>query len=64
MKFKLTKKQNVVLDGVKYKAVAHTSTGHACRQCALDQEVDACVLTPCQAHHRADGREVIFIRKA
>lgn len=61
MDIKVTKKQNVKVDGVKYKAVL----GDSCIGCAFDRgpHFEVCGPAPCQARSRDDGREVIFVKK-
>lgn len=61
MDIKVTKKQNVKVDGVKYKAVL----GGTCTGCAFDDTAphEACGRAPCHASSRDDGREVIFVKK-
>lgn len=61
MKVKITKKENVKVDGVKYLAVpAHPS----CLGCAFEfaPNMSVCRHTPCVPEARADGRNVIFIQ--
>lgn len=61
MEIRITKKQNVVVDGVKYKA--KNSYG-GCAGCAFRREVaSACDAAPCANHARDDKREVIFVVK-
>lgn len=56
---KITKKQNVKVDGVKFKAVPYTG----CVDCAFDKIGDACEVAPCPAYQREDGLSVIFMKK-
>ena len=60
---RVTKKENVVVDGVKYKAKTAKSAriGDTCELCAFRNRSAAC--TPCEAPDRKDGRNVYFIVK-
>lgn len=67
MEIRVTKKQNIVVDGVKYKA---KEVGHGvCTGCAFDpgpmaetcravRDTDVCTST-----YRADGRSVVWVKK-
>lgn len=62
--FRVTKKQNVVVDGVKYKAKPSGS----CDACVLksskyDGVTFRCNSAPCLESERVDGRRVIFVKK-
>lgn len=61
MDVKVTKKQNVKVDGVKYVPQEQRGT---CLGCAFDRAHmrAACNLAPCTG--REDSREVIFVLKA
>lgn len=62
MEIRITKKQNMVVDGVKYKAyVAQDS----CVGCAFHggKYTGACREAPCIRDMRGDKRSVIFIKK-
>lgn len=58
----VTKKENIIIDGVKYKAKDVIRDGQ-CDGCALEKEVTAafCNASPCLPFERQDGREVIFV---
>ena len=59
----VTKKGNIIIDGVKYKAKNVIRAGH-CDGCALEKEgrlSDFCNASPCLPFERQDGREVIFV---
>ena len=60
---RVTKKENVVVDGVKYKAKTARSArlDDTCAYCALRNRSDSCA--PCEAPDRKDGRNVYFIVK-
>ena len=63
---RVTKKQNVVIDGVKYKAVEAASgkLQDTCDHCALSRRrTNLCRLgvAKCLGEDRADGRNVYFI---
>lgn len=63
MEIKVTKKQNVKVDGVKFKAQEQASC--TCHGCAFDKDLtEVCDYAPCQSHTRGDGMDVIFVRKA
>ena len=61
MNIKITKKQNVKIDGVKYVAVTARPD---CTGCAFEftPNMSVCKHIPCCPVIREDGREVIFIR--
>jgi len=59
----VTKKDNVIIDGVKYKAKNVIRAGH-CDGCAFEIEgrlSDFCGASPCVSFDRQDSREVIFV---
>jgi hypothetical protein len=58
MTIEVTKKQNIRIDGVKYKAVASDGT---CMGCDLYE--GSCFAVPCVPPDRMDSRHVIFVRK-
>lgn len=61
MEIRVTKKQNMVVDGVKYKA--KTSDG-GCEGCAFRyNSTSACDAAPCAPHNRDDSRDAIFVIK-
>lgn len=61
MEIKITKKQNVKVDGVKYVAKAY----EGCAGCAFQPiEMDsACREAPCSSGRLLDGLSVIFVKK-
>lgn len=61
MEIRITKKQNMVVDGVKYKAKAQSS----CEGCAFryGDLAAACTAAPCGPVLRDDGYSVVFIKK-
>ena len=62
MDIKITKKQNVKVDGVKYVAKPFDE----CAECAFNpgrELADVCTQVPCGQAEREDGRSVIFVRK-
>lgn len=62
MNIKITKKQNVVVDGVKY--VTDRVDGYRCTHCAFDMAMHmVCEVAPCGTGERRDGRSIIFIKK-
>lgn len=64
MNVTVTKKQNVVVDGIKYKAVGLTLT-KGCRECAFyggGPLENVCTLAPCTAMARQDCHSVIFVK--
>lgn len=59
----VTKKGNIIINGVKYKAKNVIRAGH-CDGCALKRKgrlSDFCDALPCLPSDRQDGREVIFV---
>lgn len=70
MEIRVTKKQNVVVDGVKYKAVPtdEFDADDPCTVCHLHRKhfnntKAACSSAPCGSPDRDDNRDVVFIRK-
>lgn len=59
---RVTMKENVVVDGVKYKAItaASNDTRDSCDRCALRNSGDVCGEVQCISWHRKDGRPVYF----
>lgn len=64
MEIKITKKQNVIVDGVKYKAVLDGTSCGGCKDCAFDtpEMQEPCRKAPCELNLRNDSRDVIFIK--
>lgn len=62
MDITITKKQNVIVDGVRYQA---KPTQGYCMGCAFNpHEFDiACDVAPCTKPRRTDNKDVIFIKK-
>jgi hypothetical protein len=58
MTLKITKKQNVILDGMKYVAKEYVD----CNQCAFTK-IGLCGEIPCMPHRRHDEQEVHFVFK-
>lgn len=59
MNITITKKQNVKIDGVKYKAKRQLD----CNGCAFDHRDEKfCRPMPCRAQMRADEHSVIFVK--
>ncbi len=70
MDVRITKKGNVVVDGVKYKAIpAPRNAGSVCAHCAFDELREACDPAPCTSTRRSlagyalHRQGVIFVRK-
>ena len=60
MNITITKKQNIRIDGVKYKAQEYLhKTG--CTPCILSLK-DRCHAVPCSPGERTDGKNVIFVK--
>lgn len=61
-KVRVTKKGDVVVDGVKYIAVPPASDDHSgtCPRCAFRKDWDLCGAVPCTSWPRADGCDVYF----
>lgn len=60
MEIRVTKKQNMVVDGVKYKA----ETNDSCEGCAFQDKMHvACGRAPCGPTLRDDERSVVFVIK-
>jgi hypothetical protein len=62
---RVTKKENVVVDGVKYKAITAASNSHpdTCARCAFRNKGDLCGPVNCLSWNRKDGRLVYFEAK-
>ena len=59
MTIKITKKQNVTADGVKYLAKPDRNYS----LCAFNSLARICISAPCITVDRADNTSVIFIKK-
>lgn len=67
MEIKVTKRGNVVVDGVKYIAKRATPTQGYCKGCAF-YELESCAAFPCSGARRPPNfklpdQEVIFVKK-
>ena len=60
MNITVTKKQNIKIDGVKYKAQKYLhKTG--CTPCALNLK-GRCHVVPCSPGERTDGKNATFVK--
>ena len=60
IKIKVTKQQNVKVNGVNHVAYTHTEDNRgSCANCVLDG-LGYCHKVPCTTHERSDGRSVFF----